>query len=119
MKRIQEKIRRRNRRKRRVRGRISGSAERPRISVFKSNRYLYAQAVNDEDGTTLAASSTVHGAGKGLKLSVEDAGKLGKIFGEELKSAGIKTVVFDRNGYLYHGVVKSFADGVRESGVTF
>ncbi len=119
MKRVDEKIRRRKRRKTRIRGRINGTAERPRISVFKSNRYLYAQAVNDESGATLTSCSTVHGAGKGLKLTVEDAGKLGKIFGEELKSGGFKTAVFDRNGYLYHGVVKAFADGVRESGVTF
>jgi large subunit ribosomal protein L18 len=119
MKRVDEKIRRRKRRKTRIRGRINGTADRPRISVFKSNRYLYAQAVNDEAGATLTSCSTVHGAGKGIKLTVEGAGKLGKIFGEELKSSGFKTAVFDRNGYLYHGVVKAFADGVRESGVTF
>ncbi len=119
MKRIQDKMRRRRRRKTRIRGRISGTPERPRISVYKSNRNIYAQAINDSEGRTLAATSSVHGSGKGLKPTVEDAGKLGKLFGEDLKKHGVRSAVFDRNGYLYHGVVKAFADGVRESGVTF
>ena len=101
-------------RKRRVRGSIKGTAQTPRVTVFKSNRYLSAQAINDIAGVTLAAINS-----KALNLSVsrENAAKVAAEFAEKLKAAGIEKVVFDRNGYLYHGVVAAFADGLRENGI--
>lgn len=102
-------------RKKRVRGDIGrGTAETPRVTVFKSNRYLSAQAINDIAGVTLAAINS-----KALNLSVsrENAAKVAAEFAEKLKAAGIEKVVFDRNGYLYHGVVAAFADGLRENGI--
>ena len=103
------------RRKLRVRGRIFGVTARPRVSVFKSNRYLYAQAINDESGETIASFD---GKKSGLGNNKDDAKKAGKIFADSLKESNIKDVVFDRNGYLYHGVVASFADSLRENGIT-
>jgi len=114
-----EKSRRRIKRKRRIRGRVSGTAACPRLTVFRSNRHFYAQAIDDVTGTTVAAVSSLDGDSKGLKPVVSDAGKLGESFGKLLKGKKIEAVVFDRNGYLYHGVVKSFADGVRKAGLTF
>jgi large subunit ribosomal protein L18 len=101
-------------RKKRVRGSIKGTAQTPRVSVFKSNRYLSAQAIDDVAGVTLAAINS-----KALNLSVsrENAAKVAAQFAEKLKAAGIETVKFDRNGYLYHGVVAAFADGLRENGI--
>ena len=101
-------------RKRRVRGNINGTAERPRVSIFKSNKYLSAQAINDVEGVTLAAVSS-----KAMNLNVnkENAVKVAAQFAETLKAAGIETVVFDRNGYLYHGVVAAFADTLRDNGI--
>ncbi len=101
-------------RKKRVRGNINGTAEIPRVSIFKSNRYLNAQAINDIDGITLAAVSSKV---MGLNVSKESATKVGAQFAETLKAAGIQTVVFDRNGYLYHGVVAAFADALRDNGI--
>ena len=101
-------------RKRRVRGNINGTAETPRVSIFKSNRYLSAQAINDVDGVTLAAVSS---KAMGLNANKESAAKVGAQFAETLKAAGIETVVFDRNGYLYHGVVAAFADALRDNGI--
>jgi large subunit ribosomal protein L18 len=101
-------------RKRRVRGNIFGTAAKPRVSVFKSNKYLSAQAINDVEGITLAAVSS-----KAMNLNVnkENAVKVAVQFAETLKAAGIDTVVFDRNGYLYHGVVAAFADTLRDNGI--
>ncbi len=102
-------------RKKRVRGSIArGTAETPRISVFKSNRYLSAQAINDIDGVTLAA---VNSKVLGLNVNKESAAKVAAEFAEKLKAAGVETVVFDRNGYLYHGVIASFADSLRDNGI--
>lgn len=103
-------------RKRRVRGSITGTAEKPRVSVFKSNRYFYAQAIDDTKGHTLAHAD---GAKMGLKANKEDVKQVAKSLAEELKEKGIETVVFDRNGYLYHGVIASFADALRENGIKF
>jgi large subunit ribosomal protein L18 len=103
-------------RKRRVRGKIRGCESRPRISVFKSNRYFYAQAINDDKGVTLAY---IDGAKMGLKANKEDVKKLAEEFAKELKEKGIVEIIFDRNGYLYHGVVASFADALRENGIKF
>ena len=104
----------RARRKRRVRGSISGTAQRPRVSVFKSNKYLSAQAINDVDGVTLAS---INSKALGLNVSKENATKVGAQFAESLKGAGIDTVVFDRNGYLYHGVIAAFAQALRDNGI--
>ncbi|WP_456428963.1 50S ribosomal protein L18 [Nitratifractor sp.] len=103
-------------RKRRVRGKIHGTAELPRVTVFRSNKHFYAQAIDDDRGHTLAYAD---GRKLGLKATREDAAKVAADMAEKLKSAGIETIVFDRNGYLYHGVVASFADALREAGIKF
>jgi len=114
------KTERRNKIKRRIRSTIKGTAERPRLSIFKSNKNIYLQLINDIEGVTLAAAST---KSKELEKDLKDkpATECAKIIGEQLgKSAidkGIKRVVFDRSGYKYHGVVKAAADGARESGL--
>ncbi len=97
-------------RKRRIRSKISGSATSPRLSVFRSNRCVSAQAIDDATGTTLAS---VHSKALNLKANKDDAAKLGEAMAAALKTAGISTVTFDRNGYIYHGVVKAFGDAVR------
>lgn len=103
-------------RKARVRGKIFGSETMPRLTVYKSNKYFYAQAVNDATGTTLAAAD---GRKLGLKANQEDVKKIAAEMAKNLASKNIETVVFDRNGYLYHGVVASFADALREAGIKF
>lgn len=102
------------RRKKRVRGKVSGDATKPRLTVFKSNKYFYAQAIDDVAGVTLASADS-----RALKLSVskESVGKVAVTLAEALKSKNIETVVFDKNGYLYHGVVKAFADALRDNGI--
>jgi len=102
------------RRKKRVRGKISGIAEMPRLSIFKSNKYFYAQAIDDVAGITLASVDS-----RALKLPVskENVVKVAAILAETLKSKNIESIVFDRNGYLYHGVVASFADALRDNGI--
>jgi large subunit ribosomal protein L18 len=108
----------RERRHRRVRGRIRGTAERPRLAVFRSNRGIFAQLVDDDAGKTIAASSWI-----GLKSfkgdKTEQAAEVGKQLAEAARKAGIESVVFDRGGYLYHGRVKALADGAREGGLSF
>ncbi|MEN2435761.1 50S ribosomal protein L18 [Weeksellaceae bacterium A-14] len=113
------KLEKRLRIKRRVRGKISGSAELPRLSVFKSNKEIYAQLIDDKAGKTLAcASSRAKGVdAKGTKTEVSAA--VGKAIAEKAKTAGIEKVVFDRNGFVYHGRVKALADGAREGGLQF
>ncbi len=104
-------------RRRRVRAKVSGSAERPRISVFRSNRGIAAQLVDDRSGVTLAAVSWTEADLRPLK-PMEQATEAGKRLAERAKAAGIEAAVFDRGGYQYHGRVKAFADGVREGGLT-
>jgi large subunit ribosomal protein L18 len=107
------------RRHRRVRGRVSGTAERPRLTVFRSNAGIAAQLVDDEAGRTLAAASS-HELKKSFKgTKSEQAGEVGKLLGAAAKKAGIEACVFDRSGYLYHGRVKALADGAREGGLAF
>ena len=118
-KKMSDKIRKRLHRKIHIRKRISGTAVRPRLTVTRSNRNLLMQAVNDENGTTLASISTLEKEFANLKPTVADAEKLGEAFGARLKEKQITTVVFDRNGYLYHGVVKALADGTRKAGIIF
>ncbi|MDY7027844.1 MAG: 50S ribosomal protein L18 [Spirochaetota bacterium] len=119
MKRVQEKQNKRRRRKLHVRKHISGTSDRPRLSVFRSSRHMYVQAIDDVNNTTIAAVSTMAGELKDLKNNVENAKKVGMAIGEQLKAKKIKTVVFDRNGYPYHGIVKNIADGAREAGLKF
>jgi len=104
-------------RRRRVRAKVSGSSERPRISVFRSNRGIHAQLVDDVAGRTLAAVSWTESDLRELK-PLEQAAKAGELLAERAKQAGVDAAVFDRGGYRYHGKVKAFADGVREGGLT-
>ncbi len=104
-------------RRRRVRAKVSGSSERPRISVFRSNRGIHAQLVDDVAGRTLAAVSWTESDLRELK-PIEQAAKAGELLAGRAKKAGVQTAVFDRGGYRYHGKVKAFADGVREGGLT-
>jgi large subunit ribosomal protein L18 len=104
-------------RRRRVRAKVSGSPERPRISVFRSNRGIQAQLVDDLAGRTLAHVSWTEQDLRALK-PMEQAERAGRVLAERAQAAGVKTAVFDRGGYRYHGRVKAFADGVREGGLT-
>jgi large subunit ribosomal protein L18 len=105
-------------RRRRVRAKVRGSVERPRISVFRSNRGISAQLINDETGITLAAVNWTEDAVKSLS-GTEQAKKVGQLLAERAKAAGVESAVFDRGGYLYHGRVQALADGAREGGLTF
>jgi len=109
----------RARRHRRVRGKVAGTAERPRLAVFRSNRGITAQLIDDEVGRTVASASWV-GLPKSFKGDKSaQATEVGKLLAASAKSAGIEAVVFDRGGYLYHGRVKALADGAREGGLQF
>ena len=103
--------------RRKIRGSISGTETKPRLSVFRSNKQIYAQIIDDVNGKTLVAASSAKLAEKVTK--VETAAIVGKMIAEKALSAGIKQVVFDRSGYLYHGRIKSLADGAREGGLIF
>ena len=106
--------------KKRIRSIVSGSAARPRMSVFRSNKEIYVQLVDDLEGKTLlAASSADKGIASEKGNKTETATKVGKLIAERATEAGIESVVFDRNGYLYHGRVKALADGAREGGLKF
>ena len=119
---VNPKERKRLRRKGSIRLRLSGTAERPRLSVFRSARYVYAQAIDDTTGRVLAAASeletTLKGAVSG-KPKKERARAIGTAIGDKLLALNIKAVVFDRNGYIYHGRVKEVADGARDAGLQF
>jgi large subunit ribosomal protein L18 len=114
-----EKGRKRLKRKTHIRKRIAGTPERPRMSVTRSNRSLSAQVIDDTRGHTLVSASTLEEGLRDIKPTVEGAGRLGEILGKRLIEKNIKTVVFDRNGYLYHGLVKAMADGTRKAGIQF
>ena len=103
----------------RVRGKISGTAECPRLNVFRSSSNIYAQVIDDEKGVTLAAASTTEKEFAGSKGNIEEARKIGLLIAERAKAKGIEEVVFDRGGYLYHGRVKELAEGAREGGLKF
>lgn len=114
------KTERRQRIKNRIRKVVSGTAERPRMAVFRSNKEIYAQLIDDNTGVTLVAASSRDkelSNAKGTKLEI--AALVGKSVGEKALKAGIETISFDRGGYLYHGRVKSLADGAREAGLKF
>ena len=110
------KIQRRIKIKTRIRGRVSGSAERPRMSVFRSNKAIYVQLIDDKAGKTLVSASS-KGIEEGTKSEI--AAKVGELVAKKAIEAGIESVVFDRNGYLFHGRVKSLADGARKGGLKF
>ena len=114
-----EKDRKRLRRKIHIRKRVSGTAECPRMTVTKSNRHISIQIIDDTKGCTLASASTLEKDLRNIKATVEGAGQLGEIMGKRLLEKNIKSVVFDRNGYLYHGIVKALADGSRKAGIEF
>jgi large subunit ribosomal protein L18 len=109
---------RRLKRRRRVRAKVHGTAERPRISVFRSNRGIFAQLVDDDAGRTLASVQWTEGDLRSLK-PMEQAARAGALLAERAKAAGVETAVFDRGGYQYHGRVKALADGAREGGLIF
>jgi large subunit ribosomal protein L18 len=113
------KTERRQRIKLHIRKKVKGSAERPRLSVFRSNTNIYAQIIDDVQGITLASASTAELDGKRENTNVEAATLVGKKIAEKAQEAGIQAVVFDRNGYLYHGKVKALAEGAREGGLKF
>ena len=119
MKKTQEKQTRKRRRKLHVRKNIFGTPKRPRVSVYRSNKHIYVQAIDDTGSTTIASVSNVESGYKELKNSVENAKTLGKVIGERLLEKKIDRIVFDRNGYLYHGIVKGIAEGAREAGLKF
>ena len=111
-----KKVERRIKIKFRIRKNVNGTAERPRLSVFRSNKQIYAQVINDLTGTTLASASAL---GLEKMPKQEQATKVGELIAEKAKAAGVEKVVFDRNGYLYHGRVKQLADGARNGGLKF
>ncbi len=113
---VMTKQQQRARRRRRVRAKIRGSADRPRLSVYRSNRGIFAQLIDDDAGRTLAAVSWTEGDLRGLD-SMEQAKRAGAVLAERAKSAGIETCVFDRSGYRYHGRVQALAEAAREGGL--
>ncbi|OJU42675.1 MAG: 50S ribosomal protein L18 [Bacteroidales bacterium 45-6] len=111
------KTERRNKIKLRVRGKIEGTSERPRLSVFRSNKQIYAQVIDDLTGKTLASASSLKLEDKAPKKEI--AAKVGELIAKSAQEAGVTTVVFDRNGYLYHGRIKELADAARNGGLKF
>ncbi len=111
-----------NRRKRihmRIRKNIRGTAQRPRLNIFRSNRYIYPQLIDDVNGCTLAQANSYESVVANTGTKSEQSAAVGKLLSERAKGAGIETVVFDRAGYLYHGRVKALAEGAREGGLKF
>lgn len=111
-----KKVERRIKIKYRIRKRIFGTTERPRMSVFRSNKQIYVQIINDQEGKTLVSASSL---GLEAMPKIQQAEKVGELVAKKAVEAGISTVVFDRNGYLYHGRVKQLADAARKSGLNF
>ena len=109
----------RKRRHRRVRGKISGTPECPRLCVFRSNKHIYAQLIDDTNGVTLCSASTLDDSFSGDTGNIEAAKKVGSAVAERAKEKGIEKVVFDRGGYIYHGRVQALAEGARDSGLKF
>ena len=103
----------------RVRGKISGTPERPRLNVFRSNANIYAQIIDDVNGVTLVAANTLEKDFEGTTGNAEAAKKVGAVLAERAKAKGIEEVVFDRGGYVYHGRVAALAEGAREAGLKF
>lgn len=122
-KRVQQKRQRRQRAHLRVRNRVQGTAERPRLSVFKSLKHVYAQVIDDTQGVTLAQASSldpeIRGQMSEAGATIDTAGLVGKAVAERAKEKGVAAVVFDRGGYIYHGKVKAVAEAAREGGLEF
>ena len=116
---IIDKNKSRLRRHKRVRGKINGTSECPRLNVFRSSQHIYAQIIDDVKGVTLAAASSTEKGFDGYGGNVEAAKKVGKMIADKAKAAGITDVVFDRGGYVYHGRVAALAEGAREGGLNF
>ncbi len=119
---VKTKSEQRIRRKTRIRKKVMGTVERPRLSVFRSARHIYAQIIDDAGGRTLVAASSLEKDVAGAaaeKKKVDKAVMVGKLVAERAKSKGIEKVVFDRNGFLYHGRIKAVSDGAREAGLQF
>ena len=116
---IIDKNKGRIRRHKRVRSKITGTAECPRLNVFRSSQHIYAQVIDDVKGVTLAAASSTEKGFEGFGGNVEAAKKVGQMIAEKAKAAGITDVVFDRGGYVYHGRVAALAEGAREGGLNF
>lgn len=119
---LNEKKQARLKRKRSIRKRMSGTSERPRLTVFRSSRHIYAQIIDDASGRTLAAASSLEKAVKealNMENNVAMAKYIGKLVGERAVEQGIQKIVFDRNGFLYHGRVKAVSEGAREAGLQF
>lgn len=110
---------RRVRRKSSIRRKVNGTADRPRLSVYKSNTAIYAQLIDDTNGHTLLQVSSSFGGGTKANIKVEDAKKVGLDLAEKAKGAGVEAVIFDRNGSKYHGKIKALAEGAREGGLKF
>ena len=108
----------RRRRHTRVRKRIHGTPGRPRMAVFRSNRYIYVQVIDDESGRTLASASSQEPGMRDRSLTVETASEVGRLIAARAKEAGVQSVLFDRGGFLYHGRVKALAEAAREEGLT-
>ena len=119
MKKLIAKAKRRQRRKLRIREIVRGTSSRPRLSVFRSNLHFYCQAIDDLSGTTLVAVSDLEKDLQAKTMNSETVKKLGQTLGQRLKEKKIETVVFDLGGFQYHGVIKNFADAIRESGIKF
>ncbi len=113
---LRSKIANRLKRKQRIRAKISGCQSLPRVSIFRSNRYLSVQAIDDSNGTTLASANSRK---IGKSANKDSAVELAKVFADELKKANIASVVFDRNGYKYHGVIAAFGDALRQNEIQF
>ena len=118
---LKEKKRLRRNRVWRVRKKVRGSAERPRMCLHVSNKHIFAQVIDDDRGATLVSLSTLEKSmsERGLKADIKSAQVMGRVLGEKTVAEGIKTVVFDRNGRLYHGAVKAFAEAARAEGLKF
>ena len=114
-----DKDRKRIKRKVHIRKKITGTPERPRMTVTRSNRRISVQVIDDSKGHTLASVSTLEKELRDIKATVAGAAQLGEIMGKRLIEKDIKSVVFDRNGYLYHGIIKALADGTRKAGIEF
>ena len=119
MKKATDTTRKRQKRKASIRKKIAGTPERPRLTVYKSNSYTYVQAIDDTAGATLAAASNLEKGHRDMGNKVASLEKLGALIAERLKAKNVTAVVFDRNGYRYHGKVKAVAEGARKAGIRF
>ncbi len=118
MRKINDTRRKRLKRKASIRKKVQGTPERPRLTVFKSNSYTYVQVIDDSSGTTVAAASNLEKEQRGIPNKAAALGQLGALIAERLKAKKVTAVVFDRNGYRYHGKVKAIAEGARKAGIS-